>query len=142
MISIDTNILFKAAVPVAENHAQAREFIDSLQNKNVMICELVLSELYILLRNPIVTKQNLPVAKVMEIINALRNHPTWALVENAPVMAEVWKLAATENFARRRLYDIRLGLTLRHHGVKEFATINTKDFEGLGFDKVFNPLGT
>jgi predicted nucleic acid-binding protein len=36
--------------------------------------------------------------------------------------------------------DARLALTLRHHGVTEFATSNVKDFEGFGFNRVWNPL--
>ena len=38
------------------------------------------------------------------------------------------------------MIDARLALTLRHHGVTEFATANLKDFEGFGFAKVWNPL--
>lgn len=31
-------------------------------------------------------------------------------------------------------------MTLIHQGVTEFATANVKDFEALGFQKVWNPL--
>jgi hypothetical protein len=31
-------------------------------------------------------------------------------------------------------------LTLRQCGVTHFATANVKDFEGWGFEKVWNPL--
>ncbi|MFM8358316.1 MAG: hypothetical protein ACKOET_07130 [Verrucomicrobiota bacterium] len=31
---------------------------------------------------------------------------------------------------------------LRHDGVTEFATANVKDFEGFGFERVWNPLLT
>jgi len=48
--------------------------------------------------------------------------------------------AAAPGFARRRVFDARLGLTLLHHGVTEFATANVKDFAGLGFQRVFSPL--
>jgi hypothetical protein len=40
------------------------------------------------------------------------------------------------------IVDARLGLTLRHHGVDEFATTNIKDFAGFGFTRVWNPLTT
>ena len=62
------------------------------------------------------------------------------LVENAPVMAQVWTLAAGEYFARRRIIDARLVRTLQHHGATELATVNTRDFAGLGFTRVWNPL--
>ena len=55
-------------------------------------------------------------------------------------MAAVWRLAAKKDFAFRRIIDARLALTLRHHGVIDFATSNVKDFDGFGFEKVFNPL--
>jgi hypothetical protein len=38
------------------------------------------------------------------------------------------------------VFDARLALTLRHHGVSEFATANIKDSAGFGFDRVWNPL--
>ena len=57
-------------------------------------------------------------------------------------MTEVWSHAAAPGFARRRVYDTRLALTLRHHGITEFATANGKDFQGFGFTRVWNPLST
>jgi hypothetical protein len=33
-----------------------------------------------------------------------------------------------------------IAYTLQHHGVREFATVNLKDFKTLGFEKVWNPL--
>jgi hypothetical protein len=32
------------------------------------------------------------------------------------------------------------GLTLRHHGVTEFATRNETHFTGFGFNRLWNPL--
>jgi predicted nucleic acid-binding protein len=61
-------------------------------------------------------------------------------VDSADVMKDVWPIAAKEGFARRRIIDVRLAKTLQAHGVKEFATANTRDFEGLGFQRVWNPL--
>jgi len=59
-----------------------------------------------------------------------------------PVMGEVWRYAAAEVFARRRIIDARLALTLRAAGVTEFATCNVKDFADFGFDRVWDPLQT
>ncbi|MFQ5740740.1 MAG: hypothetical protein ACE5JX_17185 [Acidobacteriota bacterium] len=55
-------------------------------------------------------------------------------------MDRVWKLAGGERFSRRRIIDARLALTLLHHGVTSLATANTKDFRGLGFLRLWNPL--
>jgi hypothetical protein len=50
------------------------------------------------------------------------------------------EVAARSSESARRIYDIRLALTLRHHGVSHFATVNRRDFKGFGFEKVWNPL--
>jgi predicted nucleic acid-binding protein len=55
-------------------------------------------------------------------------------------MNEVWKHVARPQVARRRIFDARLALTLRHHGVTELATDNVRDFEGFGFQKVWSPV--
>ena len=60
--------------------------------------------------------------------------------EAARIMDSLWQAAAARGAARRRVFDIRLALTLRHHGVTRFATVNTKHFQGLGFDEVYDPL--
>jgi predicted nucleic acid-binding protein len=51
-------------------------------------------------------------------------------------------MAKQKTFAFRRIIDARLALTLRHHGVAEFATANEEDFAGFGFHRVWNPLLT
>ena len=48
--------------------------------------------------------------------------------------------AGTEQFARRRLFDARTAVSHRQHGVTEFATANVKDFQDVGFSRVWNPL--
>ncbi|MFW5743654.1 MAG: hypothetical protein ACOCW3_03600 [Spirochaetota bacterium] len=57
-------------------------------------------------------------------------------------MERVWDVASTPDFARRRIMDACLALTLRAAGVTEFATRNTVHFPGLGFERVFDPLVT
>lgn len=54
--------------------------------------------------------------------------------------ANFWDHAALPGLARRRIYDKRTALCLRAFGVTEFATANVKDFEGMGFGKVWNPV--
>ena len=55
-------------------------------------------------------------------------------------MDEVWRWAAQPNVGRRVVFDARLALTLRCHGVTEFATRNDTHFAGFGFGRVWNPL--
>lgn len=56
------------------------------------------------------------------------------------IHADLWQQAATPGIARRRIYDTRTALCLQAFGVTEFATANVKDFDRLGFQKVWNPL--
>ncbi len=141
MISVDTNILLYAQNSDCREHAAARRFLDGIaRNQDVVICELVLVELYLLLRNPAVVRQPLESTAAAEMCHRYRSNPLWRLVENAPVMESVWSVAGTRDLARRRIIDLRLALTLQHHGVTDFATANTKDFEALGFARVWNPV--
>ena len=141
MLSIDTNILLYAQNADCSEYARASGFLTEWTGRSdVVLCELVLVELYILLRNPAVVARPLGAKAAAVVCQAYRKHPRWRLVENAPVMAQVWKLAAGESFARRRIIDVRLARTLQHHGVTTLATVNARDFAGLGFARVWNPL--
>ncbi len=142
MLSIDTNILLYAQNGDCPEVARAAGFLsDCASRSDVVLCELVLVELYILLRNPAVVSRPLGARAAAFVCQAYRRHPRWRLVENAPVMEQVWGWAAGESFARRRIIDARLARTLQHHGVTDLATVNTRDFSGLGFKRVWNPLG-
>lgn len=141
MLSIDTNILLCALNRDAPEHAAARRFLAECgQRDDVAICELVLVELYVLLRNPAVVSRPLGAAEAAEICGALRANPRWALIESAPVMAELWGRVAQAGFVRHRIFDLRLALTAQHHGVTEWATRNVGDFAGLGFQRLIDPL--
>ena len=141
MIGIDTNLVLYARLEGNRWHAGARDFLDRLgSDPEVVIAELVLVELYVALRNPAIVDPPLDAAAAVAECGWFRRHPRWQLAEHAPVMATVWKLAAVPGFARRRIFDVRLGLTLLAHGVTDFATANVADFEGLGFRRVWNPL--
>ncbi len=141
MLSIDTNLLLYAAnADCAECETAARFLLSCSDRSDVVLCELVLVELYILLRNPSVVTRPLDARAAAATCQAYRRHPRWRLVENAPVMERVWRMATGEHFARRRIIDARLARTLLHHGVTELATVNTRDFAGFGFTRVWNPL--
>jgi toxin-antitoxin system PIN domain toxin len=141
MLSIDTNILLYAQNSDCAEYPRAIDFLTECTTRSdVVLCELVLVELYILLRNPAVVMHPLGAKAAAAVCQTYRCHPRWRLVENAPVMEQVWKLAAEPSFARRSVIDARLARTLQHHGVKELATVNTRDFVGFGFTRVWNPL--
>lgn len=141
MIGIDTNLLLYARLAGNRWHERARDFLESLgSNPDVVIAELVLVELYVALRNPAIVDPPLEPAAAAAECAWFRNHPRWQLAEQVAVMERVWQHAGSPGFARRRIFDVRLGLTLQAHGVTDLATANVADFEGLGFRRVWNPL--
>jgi toxin-antitoxin system PIN domain toxin len=145
MLSIDTNILLHGFNADSVRHKAAAQWLESIaQDEDVAISELILAEFYGLLRNPAVLKHPLPADEAVDVIQAYRIHPRWRLIgfpiESRPLHDTLWQKARTKDFAFRKLYDARSALTMTSQGVTEFATVNVKDFEGLGFRKVWNPL--
>lgn len=146
MLSIDSNILLYALNTASPWNESAHVWLTSIQREeDVAVSEFILAELYGLLRNPAVLKRPLPAAEAVEVIQTYRTHPRWRLIgfpaESRPLHDALWKNARATTFAFRKLYDTRSALTMTAQGVTEFATVNVKDFEGLGFRKVWNPLG-
>ncbi|WP_206170894.1 hypothetical protein [Phragmitibacter flavus] len=143
MISIDTNLLLYSLNPASSWHSSAVEFLQQHFGdpaKRVVLTDYVLVELYVLLRNPALMSQPLSAKSARDLVTAYWDIPNVMRIENANVMDQVWKLAGARDFARRRVFDARLALTLRQSGVTHFATSNVKDFQGWGFQKVWNPL--
>lgn len=141
MLSFDTNIAVHAANSGSPLHDRARDFLQSVATRRDMaVCELVLVELYLKLRNEKIFSRPLTASQAAAVCQTYRKNQAWTLIESAPVMEGVWELAAQDPFAFRRIIDLRLAHTLRHHGVTEFATANEKDFAGQGFLRVWNPL--
>lgn len=143
MTGIDTNLFLYSLNPRSTWHGAAVAFLErSLGNPSIRLAltDYVLLELYVLLRNPVVMARPLTAREARDLVTSYLTIPNVMRIETAHVMDEVWKLAGGRNFARRRVFDARLALTLRHNGVTSFATANVKDFQGFGFAKVWNPL--
>jgi hypothetical protein len=145
MISIDTNILFAAVDADHALHSRAVTFIDSLHDRDdVAISEFMLLELYSLLRNPVVLTKPLSASAAVDVCEAFRQHPNWQLIGFPPDSRSFhdgfWPRLRGKEFARRRAFDWRAGLSLIQQGVTEFATVNVKDFQGFGFTRVWDPL--
>lgn len=141
MIALDTNVLFPALESTHEHHAAATAFLNQIPAGELVICELVLIEIYVLVRNPAVCRRPLGAKQASALIRTLRTNPSWRLIDYpGGVMDEVWRAAAAPTFARRRVFDARLAVTLLHHGVRELATVNVTDFANLGLARVWNPF--
>jgi predicted nucleic acid-binding protein len=111
---------------------------------DVALSEFVLSEFYLHLRNPAVLEVPLSPAEAVAVIQRYRQHPRWRVLGFPPrsrdLHAALWNAAARRDFPRRRIYDLRTALCLQAFGITDFATANVKDFEDLGFARVWNPL--
>jgi toxin-antitoxin system PIN domain toxin len=145
VISFDTNVLFPAVVRDHPDHAAAASFLGGLTTReDVAVSELVLIELYVVLRQPAVMARPLDAAAAASVCQAFRRHPRWRLIgfpsRAGDLHDRLWREAAAPSFPRSRIYDVRLALTLLAHGVSDLATVNGRDFRGLGFRRVFNPL--
>lgn len=145
MIAVDTNILFAAVHASTSGHVRARDFLERWRASDQMaVSELVLAELYCLLRNAVVLTPPLAASEAASVCQAFRRHPRWQVIglpaESRRMHDQLWLHAAQHQFKRTRIYDARLALSLIAQGVNEFATVNTRDFQGFGFTKVWNPL--
>ena len=147
MISIDANILLYSYAVASPFHLPAKRFLEELSDReDVALSEFILTEFYLLMRNPAVLEHPLDAPSAAAVIASYRKHPRWKTLGFPPrsreLHDELWKQAATRDFARRRIYDTRTALSLTTFGVTDFATLNLKDFQNLGFKKVWNPLAT
>lgn len=146
MIAFDTNILFPAVIASHAQHQAARTFLEGLQEReDIAISEFALVELYVLLRNQAVVSKPLSAPAAAAICESFRNHPQWRIVgfaaESRTLHDALWQKACAVAFPRRRIFDLRMAMSLIQQGVTEFATVNPRDFEGAGFRRVWNPLG-
>lgn len=140
MISVDTNILIYAANPAAKRHKKALAFMNSFSNKELVICELVLVELYMALRNPAVFPKPYTAKQAADYCMKLKTHPKWLYVDYEPeISTKLWTWAKKTKKGFRQIIDARIAITLQHHGVTEFSTANIKDFEDLNFDRIWDP---
>ena len=138
--SVDTNLFLYAANPDSPHHAAANRFLSST-DEPLVVCELVLVELYMLVRNPAVLARPLSAGAAADFCAALRANPGWQHVDYEPgVSTPLWTWARRTRAGFRRIIDARLALTLRHHGITRFATANVRDFGDFGFERVWNPL--
>ena len=145
MISLDTNLLFASLEESHRDNDAARRYVLSLSDReDVGVSELVLVELYGLFRNPAICRAPLTPRAAVDLCDSFRSHPFWRLFgfpsDSVSLHRKLWEHAGAPGFGRRQIYDLRLGLSLVQQGVTEFATANVKHFQGLGFERVFNPL--
>jgi len=142
LISCDTNILLYAYNRDAPEYEAAITFLRGhLKNQDFALSELVLVELYNLLRNPAVLGKSLSAKGATDVIAELRSNSYWTVLPGNPdIWDSVWTVAAQPNFPRRAIFDARLAYSLAADGVTQFATRNIKDFARFNTFEVFDPI--
>jgi hypothetical protein len=76
---LPSQLLFFAFAEDRLEHRSAAAFMSSLQDTNeLLLSELVLVELYRLLRNPAVVSKTLSAIDAVKVIQIWRRHPYWA----------------------------------------------------------------
>jgi predicted nucleic acid-binding protein len=142
MISFDTNILLYSIIPESPHFQKANLFMkDISQRTDIIVSEFVLMELYSALRNQAILNQPLTSYESVQIIKEYRNHPYWLVVgfpdSSKSIHDLIWEyMEKNPKISRTRIFDLRLAYSLQAFGVKEFVTMNLKDFNGLGFSKL------
>jgi len=143
MLTADTNLFIHAADPDSAHHHKAREFFLNLPSltEEFVVCELVLVELYMQLRNGAVFVRPYTPREAASYCLALKSNPQWRCVDyHVDIAPRLWRWAAETKAGFRQIIDARLAFTLRHHGITQLATANEKDFDTFGFERVWNPL--
>jgi toxin-antitoxin system PIN domain toxin len=142
LTSCDTKILLHASNARSPRHVDAAAFLgDMSAREDFVVCELILIELYVLIRNPAVVSNPLGADDAAAVCRRFRSNPRWRVVDYpGGFMDEIWRRAGLPGATLRSIFDTRLALTLKHHGVTDFATGNVKHFDGFGFARVWDPL--
>jgi predicted nucleic acid-binding protein len=142
MHSCDTNILLYYLDDSCEEHSAAKNyFSEKIENRDFVICDLVLVELFILLQNKNVFKSPYDTKSASHICLELRSNPNWKVLEySIGTMEPTWKATQKLSGQAYKIFDYRLGYTLLRAGVTNFATRNVKDFKEIGFKNLHNPI--
>ena len=143
MLTADTNLFIHAADPDSPQHHKASEFFHKLvaTGEEFVVCELVLVELYMQLRNHAIFVRPYSPREAASYCLALKKNPQWRCVDyHADIARHLWSWASETKAGFRQIIDARLAFTLRHHGITQLATANEKDFDTFGFERVWNPL--
>lgn len=103
IISADTNLFVYASDPDSPNHESARRFLGSCGD-GFVVSQLILVELYMLLRNSAVFKNPYSAKEAAGYCQALSRSPKWRCVDYDPaVTKKLWQWAGMTNRGYRGL---------------------------------------
>jgi predicted nucleic acid-binding protein len=143
MNSLDTNVLVYAANEDCDEHAKANQLVNDALSapSDWIIADQVLFEYYKALRHPGILSKPLSAPAAAEQIRFLRETSGFMVCCYELVLwGRVIDRLSRRDFPYQRTHDQILAQTLLHNGVKSFFTRNTKDFDGIGFEKLVNPI--
>lgn len=143
MNSLDTNILVYAANEDCDEHAKANQLVNDalLAPRDWIIAEQVLFEYYKALRHPRILSKPLSAPAAAAQVQFLREKSGFMICcYEMFLWNRVFDHLSRQDFPYQRTHDQILAQTLLHNGVKTFHTRNTKDFVGIGFERVINPI--
>ena len=143
MNSLDTNILVYAANEDCDEHAKANQLVNDALSapRDWIIAEQVLFEYYKALRHPRILSKPLSAPAAAVQIQFLREKSGFMICcYEMFLWNRVFDHLSRQDFPYQRTHDQILAQTLLHNGVKTFHTRNTKDFVGIGFERVINPI--
>jgi len=143
MLTTDTNLLIHVADPDSPDHDSAKAFFTSVTqgSEEFVLCELILVELYMQLRNPAIFAKPYTAKESAAHCLALKQNPNWRCIDYDPLISpKLWAWAKETRAGFRQIIDARIAFTLLHHGVTRFATANVKRFKDFGFTEVWNPV--
>jgi predicted nucleic acid-binding protein len=143
--SIDTNILLYAVNADCSEHVQARELVDAALSNPFewIVADQVYFELYRLLRNPAVLERPLGAAEASSVIEYFRYRSGWSRcawqLDHFDILLPYLRWEETRGIG---VFDLVLAATLHDAGVTMLYTRNTRDFAGLDWFDVHNPIST
>lgn len=114
MLTADTHLFIHAADPDSRHHAKAREFFGGLaaQPDEFVVCELVLVELYMQMRNGAIFVKPYSAREAAEYCQAMKTNPLWRGIDYDPKVApNLWKWATGTKAGFRQIMDARLAFT-------------------------------
>lgn len=142
MYSLDTNILLYATNRDCPEHDTARALVDRAlaEPRNWIVADQVYFELYRLLRSGAVLAKPLAPGDATQVIEYYRERSGWGRCAwDIELFARI-RAHLVAGTGGRIVFDLVLAATLHDAGVERLYTRNTKDFAGLSWFAVENPI--
>ena len=143
MNSLDTNILIYAVNADCPEHSRAAEIYQSMLDvpEEWILSDQILFEFYRALRNSRILERPLGHQQALDQITFLREKSgVQHCAYETAFWPELYRDNSNENPMLAHTFDRVRAATLKQNGVTCFYPRNTKDFTGVGFERLINPI--